>query len=100
MNANGSQQTIFISTLSSAVQHTAIDTEAITLLVSGVDENCSVRLREILIVDAIPLKEAQVPVSSELSNLEHLQDISFKELSDKTIGLLIGVGLSVVFWAL
>ena len=57
-------------------------------------------LREVLVVDAIPLKAAQVPVSSELSNLEHLKDISFKELSDKTIGLLIGVDASVVFRAL
>ena len=97
LNANGSQQTISISTLSSGVQPIPIETEAITLLVSGVDENCSVSLREVLVVDAIPLKAAQVPVSSKLNNLEHLKDISFKELSDKTIGLLIGVDASVVF---
>ena len=100
LNANGSQQTISISTLSSGVQPTPIETEAITLLVSGVDENCNVSLREVLAVDAIPLKAAQVPVSSKLNNLEHLKDISFKELSDKTIGLLIGVDASVVFRAL
>ena len=100
LKANGSQQTISISTLSSEVQPTPIETEAITLLVSDVDENCSVSLREVLVVDAIPLKAAQVPVSSELSNLEHLRDISCKELSDKTIGLLIGVDAFVIFWAL
>ena len=66
----------------------------------GVDENCSVSLREVLVVDAIPLKAAQMPVSSESNHLEHLKDISFKELSDKTIGLLIGVDASVVFRAL
>ena len=100
LNANGLHQTISISTLSSGVQPTSIDTEAITLLVSGVDENCSVSLREVLVVDTIPLEAAQVPVSSELNNLEHLKDISFKELSDKTIGILIGVDASVVFRAL
>ena len=41
-----------------------------------------------------------MPVSSKLNNLEHLKDISFKDLSDKTIGLLIGVGVSVVYRAL
>ena len=100
LNANGLQQTISISTLSSGVQPNPIETEAITLLVSGVDENCSVSLREVLVVDAIPLKAAQVPVSSKLNNLEHLKDISFKELSDKTVGLLIGIDASVVFRAL
>ena len=100
LNANGLHQTISISTLSSGVQPTSIDTEAITLLVSGVDENCSVSLREVLVVDTIPLEAAQVPVSREMNNLEHLKDISFKELSDKTIGILIGVDASVVFRAL
>ena len=67
---------------------------------SGVDENCSVSLREVLVVDAITLKAAQVPVSSDLNNLEHLKDISSKELSEKSIGLSIGVDASVVCRAL
>ena len=46
------------------------------LFVSGVDENSSVSLREVLVVDAIPLKAAQVPISSELKNLEHLNNTS------------------------
>ena len=100
LNANGLQQTVSMSTLSSGVQPNPIDIKAITLLVSDVNENCSVSLREILVVDVIPLKAAQVPVHSELSNLEHLKNVSFKELLDRTIGLLVGVDASMVFQAL
>ena len=82
------------------VQPNPIDIKAITILVSDVNENCSVSLREVLVVDVIPLKAAQVPVHSELSNLEHLKNVSFKELSDRTIGLLVGVDASMVFQAL
>ena len=70
------------------------------LSVSDADENCSVSLTEVLVVNTISLKAAQVPVSSELSNLEHLKDISFQELSVKTIDLLFGVDASLVFQAL
>ena len=40
LKANGSQQIISISTLSSEVRPTSIDTEATTLLVSGISERC------------------------------------------------------------
>ena len=54
MNANGLEQTISTSTLLLGPQQTSLDTEVITLSVIGADEDCSVSLKEVVVVDAFP----------------------------------------------
>ena len=96
LKAKGPAKVIPISTLSSKSQPLKINCEEIAFSVVGMHSEETVFFKNVLI-DKIPLKAPQIPDREQLDSFEHLRSISFDELEDKTIDLLVGLDVPSVF---
>ena len=63
----------------------------VSLSVSSLFNNETLELSEVLTVDKIPIEAAESMSEETLRKFDHLHDLSFPELKDKTLGLLIGI---------
>ena len=86
-----------MNTLLSGSRPKTLESKNIFLSVKALDEDCSTELRNVLVVDEIPLKAFSMPAKDQLEKFDHLRELDFKELPDKTVGVPIGLDAPLVF---
>ena len=91
LNVEGPVSRIPVQTLSSGVQGKVIEGMVVSLSVSSLCKDETIELSEVLTVEKIPIEAAELMSEETLRKFDHLHDLSFPELKDKTVGLLIGI---------
>ena len=91
LNVEGPVSRIPVQTLSSGVQGKVIEGMVVSLSVSSLCKDETIELSEVLTVEKIPIEAAESMSEETLRKFDHLHDLSFPELKDKTVGLLIGI---------
>ena len=86
-----------IKALSSGASVDEVDGKLISIVVSGMSDDRSLELRDVVTVKDIPAEGSSPPPFDILSNLEHLRGIRFEDLPSKKVGLLIGMDAAFVF---
>ena len=86
-----------IKTLLSGASVDEVDGELISIIVSGMSDDRSLELRDVVTVKDIPAEGSSPPSFDILSNLEHLRGIRFEDLPSKKVGRLIGMDAAFVF---
>ena len=99
LGAQGPRQILSLQTLSSgSCSHDTVEGELVSLSVQGFDSDSeSFQLEDVFTVESIPARAAQMPDKEGLSKLEYLRGAKYGEISDKSVGLLIGLDTPVAF---
>ena len=97
LKAEDPREMITLNILSSGSRPKSLESKNIFLSVKALDEDRSTELSNVLVVDEIPLKVSSMPTKDQLEKFDHLRGLDFKELPDKTVGILIGLDAPLVF---
>ncbi|XP_068689567.1 uncharacterized protein, partial [Montipora foliosa] len=97
LGLNGINRQFTLTTLSNTEEQSGLE---VGLKVSSIDGAKDLCLPRVWSVERIPVSEKSIPVPDDLKRWPHLQDLSFPQIDDQTVILLIGGDCPRAFWVL
>ena len=94
---NGINRQFTLTTLSNTKEKSGLEVGLKFSSIDGVKDLC---LPRVWSVEGIPVSEKSIPVPDDLRRWPHLQDLSFPQIDDQTVMLLIGGDYPEAFWVL
>ena len=97
LNARGPEKEVPLTTLTSDTEGSAVNGMVVSLVVSDLGGKESIKIRDVLTIDRIPLEARPKPDLREFESWSYLEGVSFSEIEDKSVGILIGLDAHEVF---
>ena len=97
LNARGPEKEVPLTTLTSGAEGSAVNGTVVSLVVSDLGGKESIKIQDVLTIDRIPLEARPKPDLREFESWSYLEGVSFSEIEDKSVGILIGLDAHEVF---
>ena len=97
LNAHGLEKEVPLTTLMTGAEGSAVNSIVVSLVVSDLSGKESIKIQDVLMIDRIPLEARPKPDLREFESWSYLEGVSFSEIEDKSVGILIGLDAHEVF---
>ena len=89
-----------LTTVTSGAEGSAVNGTVVSLVVCDFSGKESIKIQDVLTIDRIPLEARPKPDLREFESWRYLEGVSFSEIEDKLVGILIGLDAHEIFCSL